>query len=112
MRAPAQYMSCSPAGLGRRNVRSPEMTTAVHSASPRVSVNALAAPRVAALVAAAPQLRLGVTLSEQGATIVDAGIAARGGLEAGRRIAEICMGGLGLVALAPGEAALGGLPEV
>src|SRR5262247_4194867 len=79
------------------------MTTALHSASPRVSVNALAAPRVAALVAAAPQLRLGVTLSEQGATIVDAGIAARGGLEAGRRIAEICMGGLGSVALAPGE---------
>jgi methenyltetrahydromethanopterin cyclohydrolase len=77
-----------------------------------VSVNALAAPRVAALVAAAPQLRLGVTLSEQGATIVDAGIAARGGLEAGRRIAEICMGGLGLVALAPGDAALSGLPEV
>src|SRR5215468_443750 len=88
------------------------MTTALHSASPRVSVNALAAPRVAALVAAAPQLRLGVTLSEQGATIVDAGITVRGGLEAGRRIAEICMGGLGLVAMAPGEAALGGLPEV
>jgi len=93
-------------------VRSPEMISAVHSAGPRVSVNALAAPRVAALVASAPQLRLGVTLSEQGATIVDAGIAARGGLEAGRRIAEICMGGLGSVALAPGDGALGGLPEV
>ena len=87
------------------------MIAAVHGAGARVSVNALAAPRVAALVAAAAQLRLVVTLSEQGATIVDAGIAARGGLEAGRRIAEICMGGLGSVALVPGDA-LGGLPEV
>jgi len=88
------------------------MISALHSAGPRVSVNALAAPRVAALVASAAHLRLGVTLSEQGATIVDAGIATRGGLEAGRRIAEICMGGLGSVALTPGDSALGGLPEV
>jgi methenyltetrahydromethanopterin cyclohydrolase len=34
--------------------------------------------------------------------MVDAGIGARGGLEAGRRIAEICMGGLGSVCLVPG----------
>ncbi len=34
---------------------------------------------------------------ESGAVLVDAGLAAAGGLEAGRRIAEICMGGLGRV---------------
>ena len=36
---------------------------------------------------------------DSGATLVDAGIRAPGGLEAGRRIAEICMGGLGQVQL-------------
>ncbi len=36
-----------------------------------------------------------------GARLVDAGAAARGSVEAGRRIAEICLGGLGTVSLAP-----------
>jgi methenyltetrahydromethanopterin cyclohydrolase len=84
---------------------------AIGTTAASVSVNALAAPRVAELVAAAAPLRLGVATSERGATIVDAGIAVRGGLEAGRRIAEICMGGLGSVQLAAGDDALG-LPEV
>lgn len=75
-------------------------------------MNALAAPRVAALVAEADALRLRVSASESGATLVDAGIAARGGLEAGRRIAEICMGGLGTVALVPGDRDSRGLLHV
>jgi len=74
----------------------------VGSAS-RPSVNALAAPHVAGLLSSACALRLKVSTDGTGATIVDAGIAARGGLEAGRRIAEICMGGLGTVALLPGD---------
>ncbi|WP_428029296.1 methenyltetrahydromethanopterin cyclohydrolase [Ancylobacter sp.] len=65
----------------------------------RPSVAALAAPLVDDLVAEATTLRLGVSRSPCGARIVDAGIAARGGLEAGRRIAEICLGGLGTVSL-------------
>lgn len=69
----------------------------------RPSVNELAAPLVDALIGAATTLRLGVSRSAQGATLIDAGVDARGGLEAGRRIAEICMGGLGTVALTPGE---------
>lgn len=70
----------------------------------RPSVNALAAPHVHSLLAAAGALRLRVSRSDSGVTIVDAGIAAPGGLEAGRRIAEICMGGLGTVALLAGAA--------
>ena len=46
-------------------------------------------------MADAAALRLGVSRGPGGATIVDAGIALAGGIEAGRRIAELCMGGLG-----------------
>ena len=63
------------------------------------SVNNLTNPLVAKLIANAKELRLGVTKSANGATIVDAGIQFSGGLEAGRLIAEICMGGLGHVSL-------------
>ena len=63
------------------------------------SVNTLANPLVADLVANAQELRVGVAKSDNGATIVDAGIKHTGGLEAGRLIAEICMGGLGHVNL-------------
>lgn len=63
------------------------------------SVNALSAPLVAALVRDAAMLRLGVERLEGGCTLVDAGIDHAGGLEAGRRIAEICLGGLGQVAI-------------
>jgi len=61
------------------------------------SVNALTNPLVGHLVAHAKELRIGVSKSDNGATIVDAGIKYAGGLEAGRLIAEICMGGLGHV---------------
>jgi len=67
------------------------------------SVNASVAPLVDALVADARALRLGVERTPGGARLVDAGIAHRGGLEAGRRIAEICLGGLGRVALSAGD---------
>jgi methenyltetrahydromethanopterin cyclohydrolase len=63
------------------------------------SVNALANTLVADLVANAQELRVGVAKSDNGATIIDAGIKHAGGLEAGRLIAEICMGGLGHVNL-------------
>lgn len=69
----------------------------------RPSINRLAVPLVDGLVGSAATLRLGVSHSADGATLIDAGIDARGGLEAGRRIAEICMGGLGTVHLVPGE---------
>jgi len=67
----------------------------------RPSVNRRAYPLVQALVADASGLRLQVTRSAGGALIVDAGIACPGSFEAGRRIAEICLGGLGSVTLSP-----------
>jgi len=82
------------------------------SSAGRPSVNALAAVQVATLIREAAALRVAVSKSELGATLIDAGILARGGLEAGRRIAEICMGGLGTVVLAPGELALGGFTQL
>ena len=65
----------------------------------QISINALTQPLVEALIADADSLGLRIVKHDSGATIVDAGIEAAGGLEAGRRIAEICMGGLGKVAL-------------
>jgi methenyltetrahydromethanopterin cyclohydrolase len=64
------------------------------------SVSKLSAPLVASLIADAEVLRLGIERTATGATIVDAGVSVRGGLEAGRRIAEICLGGLGRVSFA------------
>lgn len=64
-----------------------------------VSVNAHALPIAKTLIADADRLRLKVTRLGNGCTIIDAGIEAVGGLEAGRLIAEICMGGLGTVTL-------------
>ncbi len=63
------------------------------------SVNALAAPLVRDLILQAKSLRLGVERMDNGCVVVDGGIACRGGLEAGLRIAQICMGGLGRVSL-------------
>jgi methenyltetrahydromethanopterin cyclohydrolase len=71
---------------------------------PRPSVNRLAAPLVDALIGNAAALRVGIARSAAGAQIVDAGIAYPGGIEAGRRIAEICLGGLGRVTVAAGDA--------
>ena len=65
------------------------------------SVGALSAPLVEALVRDAGVLRLGIEKTATGATIVDGGINARGGLEAGRRITEICLGGLGKATFSP-----------
>jgi methenyltetrahydromethanopterin cyclohydrolase len=66
------------------------------------SVNRLAAPLFARAVHDAERLRLAVLRDESGATVLDAGIGARGSVEAGLLVAEICMGGLGEVRLVPG----------
>ena len=66
------------------------------------SVNGLAQPLVQALIANAAALRLAVDSLANGTVVVDAGIAVLGGIEAGRRIAEICLGGLGRVSIRAG----------
>ena len=65
------------------------------------SVNALATPLVHKLILHAKELHLGVERMDNGCVVVDAGIEFRGGLEAGLRIADICMGGLGQAVLQP-----------
>lgn len=66
-----------------------------------LSVNQLSAPLVRHLVQQAEILQLGVSQHECGCTIVDAGISHIGSVEAGRLIAEICMGGLGEARMLP-----------
>ena len=63
------------------------------------SVNKLSQPLVKYLIDNAGALRIGVEQLKNGCTIIDAGIKVQGGLEAGRIIAEICMGGLGKVSI-------------
>ena len=73
--------------------------------NPWPSVNRLAAPLVARLVADAESLGVTVERQDDGTTLVDGGIDCAGSLAAGLRVAEISMGGLGSVRLAP----IGGL---
>lgn len=63
------------------------------------SVNKLANPLVDILAKKADLLRISVSWLDNGTRVIDAGIEMPGCLEAGRRIAEICMGGLGSVKL-------------
>ena len=63
------------------------------------SVNELTAPLVQSLINNSANLRVGIERHPSGCMVIDAGIAYPGGLEAGRQIAEICMGGLGRVSL-------------
>lgn len=60
-----------------------------------LSVNALSRPLLAELVAQAEALNIGITQHDSGCKIIDAGIEKAGSAEAGRLIAQICMGGLG-----------------
>ena len=63
------------------------------------SVNAACQPLVERLVADAQALQLEISALSNGTRIIDAGINCVGGLEAGRLIGEICMGGLGTATL-------------
>ncbi|HXV24896.1 MAG TPA: methenyltetrahydromethanopterin cyclohydrolase [Alphaproteobacteria bacterium] len=67
------------------------------------SIGERSRPLVQRLVADAAMLGIGVGRAPSGAVLVDAGIDRPGGLEAGRRIAEICMGSLGRVLLTGGS---------
>lgn len=65
----------------------------------KASVNKLAQPLVKELIDNADKLRLGVETLANGCVVIDAGINVPGGLEAGRIIAEICLGGMGTVSI-------------
>lgn len=64
------------------------------------------------LASRAELYRVGVSTAECGARLIDCGVAAPGGLEAGRRLAEICLAGLGQVVVTPGDAAVWPGPAV
>ncbi|HEY6135506.1 MAG TPA: methenyltetrahydromethanopterin cyclohydrolase [Rubrivivax sp.] len=72
-----------------------------------LSVNALARPLVEQLRVNAEALAVQVRHEPGGVCIVDAGLAARGSVQAGLLIGEICMGGLGQVRLRAGATASG-----
>jgi methenyltetrahydromethanopterin cyclohydrolase len=74
------------------------------NAAETISVNHRAADLTAALRRDAAVLNLGVAHGPLGETLIDAGAVRRGGVEAGLRIAEICLGGLGRVRLGPDSA--------
>ena len=63
------------------------------------SINKLVQPFVDDLINNADKYRVEISQLENGTTIIDAGINALGGLEAGRIIGEVCLGGLGTVKL-------------
>ncbi|HEX5634770.1 MAG TPA: methenyltetrahydromethanopterin cyclohydrolase [Gemmatimonadales bacterium] len=66
-----------------------------------LALNERAAAIADRMVADAARLRLAVHTIEGGATVIDAGVVAEGGYEAGVGLSEICMGGLGRISLGP-----------
>lgn len=81
------------------------MTARSNYRFPEVSVNRRVQGLVKTLCDDHAALRLKTSRSSGGALLIDAGIEAPGGLEAGRIIAEICLGGLGRVSLTHGGVA-------
>jgi methenyltetrahydromethanopterin cyclohydrolase len=69
-----------------------------------VSLNERAGRLVDEMVADAEALRIGVATGALGETVIDCGAHHAGGIEAGLRLAAICMGGLGTVTVAVSEA--------
>jgi len=67
------------------------------TASGSLRLNERAAAIADAMIADSATLNVAATTLEGGARLVDCGIDARGGLEAGRLLAEVCMGGAGRV---------------
>ena len=66
-----------------------------------LSLNQRARELADRLPAEAEALRIAVKTLPGGTRLIDCGSAVPGGLEAGRRLAEICMGGLGSVSFSP-----------
>lgn len=65
--------------------------------APTPSVNTLAGKIVDQIAADATALRVAVSRGSAGERLIDLGASVPGGLEAGRRLGEVCMGGLGTV---------------
>ncbi len=77
-----------------------------------MQLNASAFEICQSLLANARALRIAAHTNNVGTQIIDCGISNRGGLEAGRRLAEICMSGLGCVSFTPANPELWSGPAV
>jgi methenyltetrahydromethanopterin cyclohydrolase len=69
----------------------------LNTSTPQLSIHEHCRPLLDRLIMQASALDITVSKRVSGATIVDAGIEVAGSAEAGRIVAEICMGGLGEV---------------
>jgi methenyltetrahydromethanopterin cyclohydrolase len=68
------------------------------------SLNTAAGALVDRMIEEAARLRIGVSRGRNDETLIDCGSQSAGGIAAGLRLAEICMGGLGSVSIAPSSA--------
>jgi methenyltetrahydromethanopterin cyclohydrolase len=82
---------------GANTPATPETATA--AGWPPLSVNALSAPLVQRLIDDAARLGVALGHTDDGTTLIDAGIGVPGSVDAGVLIARICMGNLGRVAV-------------
>ena len=69
--------------------------------TPSLGLNARAARLADKLAEEGPALGIRVSVLGNGARLIDCGTDAPGGLEAGRQLAKVCMGGIGRVKFAP-----------
>jgi methenyltetrahydromethanopterin cyclohydrolase len=65
----------------------------------KVSVNSSALPLIEEMIKYSRELGLRIVRTGNGATVLDAGIDARGSYNAGKYVTEVCLGGLGTVNL-------------
>jgi methenyltetrahydromethanopterin cyclohydrolase len=91
----------------------PQMTGAEMSPGQfKYSLNLGADKLVRRMIDDAERLRVGLRTGAGRATVVDCGVEVRGGLEAGRLMAEVCLAGLGRVEIVAGNADLWPGPAV
>ena len=77
-----------------------------------MSLNAAAMELSDAVAQKAASLGVAIHTTSAGTRIIDCGVEVAGGIEAGRLLAEVCMAGLGDVAIVPGEPAIWPGPAV
>jgi methenyltetrahydromethanopterin cyclohydrolase len=69
-----------------------------------LDLNEFALRRCEELVDEATELKVAIERNEAGTRLIDCGVRAEGGLEAGRALAEVCLADLGRVTFVPGRA--------
>jgi methenyltetrahydromethanopterin cyclohydrolase len=77
-----------------------------------MNLNRRALERCEEIVERATHFKVAVSREESGARLIDCGVYAEGGLEAGRGLAEVCLAGLGEVGFIASPPALGFGPAV